>query len=307
MNQHFLQSESWEKFQHALGNETVRRSGDGWSYMAIVEHGGGGVRLYCPYGPTVKDLDALDEALSSLKQEAKKVGAVFVRLQPFGPLLTDEESSRRSLKRIVYSQPEATRLIDLSPSHEDLIAAMSQSKRSICRNYQKKGLRYWVSHDPADVERFLPMLHDIASRNHISIHDDDYIRKQAQTFMPDNASLHFISLDDDDVTAALAFEDDLTVYYAHAGTAAEHYRFQANTALIGDLMAYAKDRGKKWLDLFGVAPNDDPNHPWAGVSGFKSGFGGERVIYNPTFDLPVSKMKYAVYGALRTVKQKLKS
>ncbi len=124
--------------------------------------------------------------------------------------------------------------------------------------------------------------------------------------MPENASLHFIELDGQAISGALLFEDDETAYYAHAGTAAEHYKLQANTALVGEMIAYAKNRGKKQFDLYGIAPDDDPQHRWAGISGFKAGFGGEIVRYNSTYDIPLKKLPYYVYEVLRTLKQRLK-
>lgn len=302
---HFLQSEAWEAFQHALGNTTVRRSSEGWSYCAIVEHGGGLTRLYCPYGPTVASPVALDAALASLVTEAKKLGAAFVRLQPNGFLLDETAAKQRGLKSIAYSQPVTTRVIDLLPPLEDIIASMSQSKRSVIRNYRKKGLTYRLSNDPAAIEELLPLLHDIADRNKISVHSDDYLRKQAAALLPEHASLHFIELDGQAITGALLFEDEHTCYYAHAGTAAAHYKLQANTALVGELIAYAKNKGKQRFDLYGIAPNDDPNHPWAGVSGFKAGFGGDSIRYNPTYDRPLQPLRYAAYETLRSLKKRL--
>ena len=305
MNEHFLQSEAWEKFQHALGNETIRRKGDSWAYVAILERASGGTRLYCPYGPTAMSLQNLDTALTSLKAEAANVGAVFVRVQPYPMLLTESDSRSRGMIPIRYSQPEATRLIDLARPLDELVASMSQSKRSVIRNYQKKGLTYRMSTDPADVEQLLPLLHDIAERNKILVHDDSYVRAQAQELMPEHASLHFIELDGTPISGALLFEDATTAYYAHAGTAAEHYNLQANTALVGELIAYAKKRGKTTFDLYGVAPTDDPHHPWAGVTGFKAGFGGEIRLYNQTYDIPLHNVRYRVYQALRRAKKLL--
>ncbi len=303
MNQHFLQSEAWEKFQQTLGHKTIRRGGTGWSYLALIERSGGLTRLYCPYGPTVWSLEALDEAIASLKTEAKQVGAAFLRVQPCPMLMTGDGANARGMKAIRYSQPEATRVIDLSLSFEDLVAAMSQSKRSVVRNYQNKGLTYRMSKDSADVEELLPLIHAIAERNRILVHDDEYIRKQAAALMPENASLHFIEQDGKAISGALLFEDADTAYYAHAGTAAEYYRLQANTALVGELLAYAKKQGKKRFDLYGIAPNDNAKHPWAGVTGFKAGFGGEVVLYNQTYDLPLNKLAYRAYTLLRAVKK----
>lgn len=301
MNEHFLQSEAWEKFQHALGNVTVRREGEGWSYLAIVEHGAGLTRLYCPYGPTVRSKEALDSALSSLRDEAAKRGAAYLRVQPQGLLLDPQDTKQRHMQPIAYSQPVATRVIDLSPSLEELLSLVSQSKRSVIRNYQKKGLVYHMSKNPADVERLLPLIHDIAERNRISVHGDDYIRKQAQALLPEDASLHFIELDGEAISGAFLFEDETTCYYAHAGTAAKHYKLQANTALMGELLAYAKNKGKQRFDLYGIAPTDDENHPWAGVTSFKAGFGGEIVAYNQTYDVPLRRVLYTAYSLLRSL------
>jgi lipid II:glycine glycyltransferase (peptidoglycan interpeptide bridge formation enzyme) len=304
MNQHFLQSDAWEKFQHALGNTTVRREGDGWSYLAIVEHGGGLTRLYCPYGPTVTSPAALKGALESLTQEAKAQGAAFLRVQPQGYLLGTEESAALHMKPIAYSQPVATRVVDLSPSLNDILAAVSQSKRSIIRNYQKKGLMYRMSKNPNDIEKLLPLIHDIAERNRISVHSDDYIRKQAKALLPDDASLHFIELDGQPITGAFLFEDETCCYYGHAGTAAKHYKLQANTALVGELLAYAKNKGKLRFDFYGIAPTDDQTHPWAGVTSFKAGFGGDVVRYNQTYDIPLQVLAYTAYSLLRSLKRR---
>lgn len=306
MEPHFLQSEAWEKFQQTLGNTTIRRQGDGWSYLAIVEHSGVLTRLYCPYGPSFTSLAALDAALASLKTEAGKLGAAFLRIQPSGALLDAAEAKSRGLKQIAYSQPVATRVIDLSPSYEDILAQMSPSKRNVIRNYEKKGLVYRVTKDPADIELLFRPLHDIATRNRITVHSDDYIRKQAQAMMPEYASLHVIELEGTVVTASLLYEGDDTNYYAHSGTVAEHYKLQANTALIGELIRYSKNQGKHWLDLYGIAPTADPNHPWAGVSNFKAEFGGEVIRYNQTYDVPLKTLPYSAYELLRTLKQKLK-
>ena len=304
MDQHFLQSPAWEKFQNALGNETIRKNDKDWEYLAIVEQGNGMIRLYCPYGPTVGSLDALDEALASLKAEARQIGASFVRVQPYGLILEKNEFKPRHLRPIQYSQPEATRVVDLTPSFEDIVLRMSQSRRSVCRNYQKKGLHYWNSRNPHDIQKLLPLLHDVADRNRISVHEDKYLLSQAESLMPSSASLHFISKKDEVVTGALLFEDETTNYYAHAGTAAKHYKLQANTALVGEMLAYSKNQGKQKFDLYGVSPEGESDHPWAGVTAFKTGFGGDYVPYNPTSDIPVNRLRYGIYHALRSLRKR---
>lgn len=307
MNQHFLQSEAWEKFQHALGQDTIRRQGDGWSFLAIVERGSGLTRLYCPYGPTVADRASLTTALDALRTEADEVGAAFVRLQPQGVFVDASIAKELGLSAVTYSQPVATRVIDLFASLDQILSEVSQSKRSVCRNYQRRGLTHHVTKDPQQIELLFNPLHDIASRNHIAVHGDDYIRTQAMSLMPNAASLHSIQLGSTVISAALLFEGPQTNYYAHAGTLAAHYTLQANTALIWELIRYSKEQGKHWLDLYGIAPDDNPSHPWAGVSAFKASFGGKVVHYNQTYDFPIKKAAYRGYITLRSLKKRLKN
>lgn len=180
LKRHFLQSEAWEKFQNTLGKRTIRRQGDGWSYLAIVERSAGLTRLYCPYGPTAESAVALSRALDALKVDGKNQGAAYLRIQPLGVDLNTTKVKGYRLHSVDYSQPEATRLIDLDRPLEDIYIDISQSKRSICRNYRNKGLAYSSSRDPKDIEKLLPLLHEVAARNKISIHDDDYLRRLRQ-------------------------------------------------------------------------------------------------------------------------------
>src|SRR4051812_28493914 len=76
---HILQRHEWGRFQNALGRKTFYASGDMWSWLAVLERGRFGSRLYCPYGPTVQTAKALVAALEVLKACAKIAGAAYVR------------------------------------------------------------------------------------------------------------------------------------------------------------------------------------------------------------------------------------
>ena len=94
MNQHFLQSSAWEKFQKSLGRKVFHNRGEGWEYFAILEHGTGNSRLYCPFGPTAINEEALRLALKDLAELGKKLGVTFLRVGPIKPafskVLSDE-------------------------------------------------------------------------------------------------------------------------------------------------------------------------------------------------------------------------
>jgi lipid II:glycine glycyltransferase (peptidoglycan interpeptide bridge formation enzyme) len=56
-----------------------------------------------------------------------------------------------------------------------------------------------------------------------------------------------------------------------------------------------------------VAPEDQPNHKWAGFTAFKKSFGGREVTYPGTWDLPVKKVRYGAYQLARKAREKLRA
>ncbi|MBO6199276.1 MAG: peptidoglycan bridge formation glycyltransferase FemA/FemB family protein, partial [Psychrobacter sp.] len=64
-------------------------------------------------------------------------------------------------------------------------------------------------------------------------------------------------------------------------------------ALQWQVMKDLKEMGIKRYNLWGIAPPDQPHHRYAGVTTFKTGFGGEVVTYVPAHDLILSKLRYA--------------
>ena len=67
--------------------------------------------------------------------------------------------------------------------------------------------------------------------------------------------------------------------------------------MVTNLILDAKAKGLKYVDLFGIAPEDEPDHEWAGFTKFKKSFGGESVTYPGTWDVPVNTAGYKVYDA----------
>ena len=65
-----------------------------------------------------------------------------------------------------------------------------------------------------------------------------------------------------------------------------------------------KEKDLKRLNLWGIAPEGQPNHRYAGVTTFKTGFGGEIVEFVPAHDLIVNKIKYLPNLIVETARRK---
>lgn len=305
---HFLQSEPWEKFQKALGRKTFRQSGEGWEYLAILEHGTGNSRLYCPYGPTANNQRALEEAIESLFSLGKKLNVTFVRIEP-----TEIEYKKYiqscGWKKVTYQSlnPEHTRVIDLRPSQTDIIAQMSQPSRNIYRNYQKKGVEISSSTNPLDIAEFLKLIHEVSARTGMTPHSDEYFQAQADNLFPVGAaSLWRAKFENQTIASAIFYDSKDTRYYAHAAASSlpEHRKLNAGTALVAEAIIDAKRKCLTSFDLYGVAPGySDKNHPWAGFTKFKRSFGGSDVNFAGSWDLPIKHLPYWIYRIYQTLRK----
>ena len=304
---HFLQTKAWQTFQESLGRKSISDKGKGWSYRAYLESGSGNTRLYAPYGPTTSSPEGFHRAIESLKQAAVKQSATFLRIEPIAG--TDSTALRKlGFKPVTYQKlnPTRTQIIDLSPSSEDILKQMSQNSRNLTRNYSKKGIEIRSSTDPTDIEILIELLAKVARRNHITVHSDDYFRKQASTLLPIGAArLYTASLDDTVIAAALVYDSSDTRYYAHAAADDDYRKLSAGTALVGQMILDAKAAGLKYFDLYGIAPDNQPNHPWAGFTKFKQSFGGYPVDYLGAWDLPLKPLPYYIYRYYQSIRKRL--
>jgi lipid II:glycine glycyltransferase (peptidoglycan interpeptide bridge formation enzyme) len=311
--EYFLQTEPWAEFQRSLGRTVHERSGHGWSFLAIEEKNPAGKVLYVPYGPVAGSLEAFDAALGSLKDLAHVCGAAFVRIEPvdagFGPQEAPALLRSRGLRPApVNQQPELSWIIDLQQDFKDVLAGMKPVNRNLYRNIHKKGVTFRASKDPADIRVLLNFLHLTAERNGFKPQSDEYLTQVARSLMPAGAAtLYIAELHGGPIAAALVYDSADTRTYAHAALDSTHRKLSAGIPLLVTLIAEAKDKGLKYVDLWGIAPADQPDHKWAGFTAFKKSFGGREVAYPGTWDLPVKKLRYGAYQLARKARDKAKA
>ncbi|MDD1478358.1 lipid II:glycine glycyltransferase FemX [Arthrobacter sp. H16F315] len=302
---HFLQSPAWADFQRSLGRTVHQRSGPGWSFLAIEESNPAGKLLYAPYGPVAASLAAFDAAVAVLTDLARGCGAVFVRIEPVDAGFTAADADAvlrtRGLRPApANQQPELSWVVDVDRDFKDVLADMKPANRNLYRNIHKKGVTFRSSQDAGEISVLLGFLHLTAARNGFKPQSDDYLTAVARSLMPAGAATLFIAeLEGEPIAASLAYDSSDTRVYAHAALDDAHRKLSAGIPLLVTLMADAKDRGLKFVDLWGVAPADQPEHKWAGFTAFKKSFGGREVAYPGTWDLPVRPLRYGGYQLAR--------
>lgn len=301
---HFLQSPAWQRFQERLGRTVRTAHGEGWHWLSVTETGRLSTRAYTPYGPVADSESHLDEALASLEAAARDARVDFVRVEPTGvdAATATAALAARGYRKTNPVQPENTWALDLTVGADALIAGMQSSNRNRHRNAAKKGLSVRSSHDPADIGILLDLLDGIVQRKGITEHPRSYYQAQAESLLPgEDATLFIVEHEGNPVAASFVYDSETTRYYAHTAADSEHRKLQPGTILVSHMIVDAAERGLSNFDFVGIAPEDEPNHPWAGFSEFKKSFGGYPVHYAGTWEKAINVPKYALYRLARRI------
>lgn len=195
-----------------------------------------------------------------------------------------------------WMEPRATRCVDLTQSVKGLMKGMNNKGRSRIKKAVSSGVTYIEDMSPGAVNDFLDIYHSTMERKGLEAMDEDYHRKLISTLIRNDAgSLCFAEYQGQRLATAMVIYHGSVATYFFAGSRDDHRQLMAPYLLNFMIMISAKFKGATSYDLYGIAPNCDKSHPWAGFTEFKSNFGGEEVIYTPALDRIYDDNGYAQY------------
>lgn len=296
---HFLQSTPWQRVQRALGHEVLHARGEGWMWAGAVRAGWFPRYLYVPYGPAVSH--GADAALAHTVTAARQERLDFVRAEPVGSG-TAAALARSGATRARAIQPRWTWVLDIDRDLDALRTGMSAGHRGTINAAARRGLRIRSTRDPADIQLYIDVERRAAGRAGFPRRPEAYHRTVASVLMPlDAATLYVADAGEAPVAAALCFDFGATRYYAHAVSDPDQgRRLGAAAPLVWTMLVDAREQGRHTFDFWGVTPEADQDHPWAGFTRFKMAFGGRMVERPGTWDIAVRAMRYRMYVAART-------
>jgi lipid II:glycine glycyltransferase (peptidoglycan interpeptide bridge formation enzyme) len=225
-----------------------------------------------------------------LSRLAKDHSALFWRYERGGAALGG--------KPVAAVHPATTSIVTLG-DEAAMFAALKPKWRYNIGLAGRKGVTIRQSAHARDVAEFYNLLQKTASRQGIALHPQQYYETMAATLAGSLITYYFADYQDRVIATALVARFHDTVTYVHGGADYADRAVMAPHLLHWQIMCDAATAGYKYYDLFGVAPTDQPNHPWAGITQFKLGFGGSTVEYPGTFERALQPAWYTLYKLIK--------
>ena len=271
--------------------------------------------MYISKGPALDyaDADLFDDVIAALEDHARQQGVIWLKIDPdviqatglpgsdddqpnAGGMAAVSKLKRRSWR---FSDDQVqfrnTISIDLSPSADEILMAMSGSARRKVRAAHKKAVR--VRAASVDDLPILYRLYQITSqRDGFLIRPFDYYRRAWQAFMEAGLAHGLIAEYEGQAIAWLIlfrFGDKCWFFYGASSN--EERQRMPNHALQWAAIQWAKAQGCVIYDLWG-APDvfDESDRLW-GVYQFKRGFRGQVIRHIGAWDYAPHPRLYQAY------------
>lgn len=319
----FLHSWNWGVFHQNLGKtvlrllfEDTRRSGSGsvdsvGLALLVVERAKRGNYITIAGGPLMdwSNAELFTFVFEQIISVARSQKVDFIRFRP-------QELHSDHLQKLVskvgarpsqmHLTADLTLQLDLSLSEAELLAQMRKNHRSAIKKCSSLGITVEKTSDPAEIKAFYDDQVTLAQRHNFVPFSYDFLHEQFKAFAQDNQALLFHAYCEGKLlsSAFVIFYNYEAVYHYGISTDA-NAKLPGSYACQWAAILEAKRRGCKRYNFWGVAPEGAENHRFAGVTLFKTGFGGEHVEYLHAHDIPLSA-KYTVTAAFELLRKKVR-
>lgn len=314
----FFQTRAWGDFQNHvpgrknLGTFGIFKNEKLAGTALIIRHAlpFGWSWLYTPRGPLLDwhDEKAVKVFADFMRTLARKEKALFWRVDPF-VTVADQNASivERNLKLIgarsahASFQPEYTRMVDLTIPEEEILKQMKQKGRYNIRLAAKKGV---IVEETKDATVFATLMQETATRDGFSAHTEKIYQDLLKDLSKTPKAHLFVAFSAVKIplAAAIVIIHGTQATYLYGASSNQSRELMAPYLLHWEIMRFARQKGCTKYDFFGVAPENEPDHSWRGVTEFKEKFGGGAVRYIAAREVIYGFLRYCLFAVIKKVR-----
>ncbi len=289
--------------------------------------------LYSPMlgASQVSDLKS-QSYLKQIKNIASENKAIFCRAEFDIPATQDFGTLGLSdyIKAFEEMQPEHTLILDIDRTEAEILEQMKPKGRYNIRVAERSGI---IIEKTDSVREFFQLYQIMAKRQKITYRNEQYFQKlvdilkekdyvqvflarearaphestngttKVQNYESSNESTSQRVNESTILAAAIVTYYDKRATYLFGGSSSKHRELMAPYKLHWEIIKDAKTKGCVEYDFFGIAPDNNPKHPWAGVTRFKKQFGGRQVDLLGSYDLVFNKTKYQLFKMAEKIRR----
>ena len=256
-----------------------------------------------------KDIKTIRYFLDCVGAELQKKNGIFWRLDPY---FTNEDWYSVREQKINFPissatknfQPTDSLLLDITKDEVEIRAQMKRTGRRNLKKAENSGVKIEMI-DPEkvtqnDVADFYRLNLETTTRDKFSGHESFYYYQFITQLAP-FTKLFFANYQGERIAGSIGtFCHQKSIYYFGASTSNPSYRnLRAPYLLQWSMIKEAKLQGCKTYDFTGITPVDEPNHPYKGITQFKTRFGGYRSTFAPGKEIVLDKFWYAAYKIIK--------
>lgn len=294
----FLQSPNYGKMSKILGCKVlVEDFGGAGHALMIVRDAKRGRYLEIPCGPLIDwgDQELAKSAVARIRELAQQEGCVFVRMRPQLPAYEENIEILEKLGMIeapMHLAAEHTVIIDLKQSEDEMLAKMRRQTRYEVRRATKLGIKVEKNNSKEIFQEFHCIQEETAKRQGFIPPDIATLLAEREAFGKNIEIYVAETAEGEKIAYGLIVKDGKEADYYEAASTELNRKLPGAYALLWQAMRDLKTEGYERFNLWGIAPAGQPHHRYAGVTTFKTGFGGEIVEYVPAHDMIIAKLKY---------------
>jgi len=267
-----------------------------------------GTYLHIRHGPIFRtqSIPLWRSFLDFARSLAKKEHAWFVRVSPLIPDNTESAALFRSLRLLPAAihamDAELCWVLDIDKPEDELLSGMRKSTRYDVKRAEKIGVDVRISEDLHDLKTFLRIYGTTARRHGFVPHA--HIREEFAVFgRIRQAILLFGRYRKETLACALVLFYGPQAIYHHGASVPT--KLPVSAIIQWQAIREAKKRGLKVYNFWGIAPENNPKHPWRGLTLFKTGFGGRSVASLHAHDFIISPL-YVIPRIIEETEKRLK-